>query len=269
MAFNVRSDLAANSGSGGDLILSPKAALAWKATDSLELYANYGEGFHSNDVRGASIRVDPASGEPASPVPVYARSRGAELGLRFELPRFAATAVGFWLDLQSELVFVGDAGTTEPNDATRRFGGEFSLFWRPTDWLTLDGVLALTHARFKGVTPNRIPGSVENMFAAGAAFDFGRGISLTARLRHFGAAPLIEDNRMRSDPTTLVNLGGYWTRGAIRMGVEALNLFDAQDPDISYFYASRLPGEPAEGIEDRHIHPVEPRQVRASLRFAF
>jgi hypothetical protein len=172
----------------------------------------------------------------------------------------------FWLHLESELVFVGDAGTTEPNDATRRFGGEFSLFWRPTDALTLDAALALTDARFEGVVDDRIPGSVGKVLSVGASWQATPGLVATARLRHFGPAPLIEDGSVRSDSTTLVNLGGYWTVGRFRLGLDVLNLLDARDPDISYFYASRLPGEPADGVEDRHIHPVEPRQVRLSVR---
>jgi hypothetical protein len=91
----------------------------------------------------------------------------------------------------------------------------------------------------------------------------------TGRVRHFGAAPLIEDGSVRSDSTTLANLGGYWTVGRLRLGLDILNLLDAADPDISYFYASRLPGEPVGGVEDRHIHPVEPRQLRVSVRLGF
>jgi hypothetical protein len=266
MGWNVRSDNPANSGRGSAAIATPKLSLAWEATEGLELYAGYGEGFHSNDVRGATIRIDPASGDPANPVPVFARARGGELGLRIEHERFSITAAAFWLHLQSELVFVGDAGTTEPNDATRRFGGELTLFWRPTDRLTLDGALAVTDARFTGVVDNRIPGSVGNVISAGASWTAAPGLVLTARLRHFGAAPLIEDGSVRSDPTTLINVGAYWTRGRIRLSAELLNLANARDPDISYFYASRLPGEPAAGVEDRHIHPVEPRQLRLSVR---
>jgi len=269
IGYDVRSDLAANSGSGSAAIVTPKFALAWKVAPTVELYANYGEGFHSNDVRGAAISVDPATGDPADTVPVFARARGAELGARLEVERLTATAVAFWLDLASELVFVGDAGTTEPNDATRRFGGELSLFWRPTDTVTLDAALALTDARFKDVADDRIPGSVGNVLSAGLSFEPAPGLVASARLRHFGPAPLIEDDSVRSDPTTLVNLGGTWTTGRLRIGLDILNLFDAQHPDISYFYASRLPGETPEGVEDRHIHPVEPRQVRVSLQYLF
>ena len=74
---------------------------------------------------------------------------------------------------------------------------------------------------------------------------------------------------MRSEPTTLVNLGGYWTRGRVHIAIDLLNAFNAKDADISYFYASRLPGELADGVEDRHTHPVEPLQLRATVKLAF
>lgn len=271
IGYNVQSVLAANSGKGSEAIVTPKAALAWQAARGVEFYANYGEGYHSNDVRGAAITVDPASGDPADKVPVFARSRGAELGLRVEQGRLTASLVGFWLDLASELVFVGDAGTTEPNDASRRWGSEATLFWKPADWLTLDGSAAWTRERFRGVAAGAayIPGAAPFVAGGGVSADFGSGVSATLRLRHFASAPLIEDNSQKSEATTLVNFGLYGQRGPVRLAVDVLNLFDANDPDISYFYASRLPGEGAGGVEDRHIHPVERRQVRVSLRYSF
>jgi outer membrane receptor protein involved in Fe transport len=242
--------------------------LAWQAGNGIELYANYGEGYHSNDVRGAAIQVDPASGALADKVPVFARSRGAELGARIERSRLTASLVGYWLDLASELVFVGDAGTTEPNDASRRFGSELALFWRPIDGLTLDGTASWTHARFRGVEAGQdhIPGATPFVLGGGISAKVSRRTTLTARLRHFAGAPLIEDGSQQSQPTTLVNLGAYWESGRARLGLDVLNLFDAKDPDISYWYASRLPGEQSGGVEGWHIHPVEPRQVRVALR---
>lgn len=268
IAYNVQSVLALNSGKGSAAIVTPKAALAWHAGKGVELYANYGEGYHSNDVRGATIQVDPASGAPADKVPVFARSRGAEVGARIERSSLTASLVGYWLELASELVFVGDAGTTEPNDASRRFGSELALFWRPIDGLTLDGTAAWTHSRFRGVAAGQdhIPGATPFVLGGGVSAKVSPRIALAARLRHFSAAPLIEDGSQRSQPTTLLNLGAYWEAGRVRVGLDVLNLFDAKDPDISYWYASRLPREPAGGVEDRHIHPVEPRQVRLAVR---
>jgi outer membrane receptor protein involved in Fe transport len=270
IGYDVRAALPANAGKGSDGFLAPKASLAWQALPALELYANYGESFHSNDVRGATINVDPVSGDPVDRVPVFARARGAELGARLETRAFSASLVGFYLGLESELVFVGDAGTTEPNGATRRYGAEATIFWRPTKRLTIDTTAAITRARFRQSAGfGHIPGAVPFVVAGGASFAVTDDLSLTARVRHFGSAPLIEDNSVRSEATTLVNLGSYWTRKRLRFGVDVLNLFNSRDPDISYFYASRLPGEPADGVEDRHIHPVERRQVRASVRLSF
>jgi len=136
---SVASDLAVNSGNSSDFILGPKLGLAWQPMGGVELYGNYGESYHSNDVRGTTISIDPVSGDPADPVPVLVRARGAEIGGRIEGGAFTASAAVFMLDLASELVFVGDGGATEPNEGSRRIGGEASMFWQPMPWLTLDG----------------------------------------------------------------------------------------------------------------------------------
>jgi outer membrane receptor protein involved in Fe transport len=265
--YDVRAGLAANSGDGSDTILLPKASLAWRAGPHVELYGSYGEGFHSNDARGAAISIDPVSGEPAERVPLLVRGRGAELGARVEYPRFNASLALFRLSIGSELVFVGDAGGTEPNPPSRRQGAEANLFWRPLDGFTLDGSASFTRARLRGQgSANRIPGSVNTVLGGGATVDLGSGVSATMRLRHFGSAPLIEDNSVRSEATTLVNAGAYYSFAGGRIALDLFNLFGAREPDISYLYPSRLPGEPAEGIEDIHFHPVEPRQLRLSVR---
>jgi outer membrane receptor protein involved in Fe transport len=269
--YDVTSSIAVNSGTGTQDIVSPKFALAWRATDHVELYANYGVGYHSNDARGAAIRVDPNTLDPADPVDLLVRARGAEVGARLASGAFNATLVGFWLGLDSELLFVGDGGTTEPNAASRRFGVEFAGFWRPREALVVDLSAAWTDARFRGVTPgeDRIPGAVPFVLAGGVTWHLTEALATTVRLRHLGPAPLIEDNSVSSDATTLVNLGGYYTWGRVRFGIDIYNLFDTKAPDISYFYASRLPGEPADGVEDRHIHPAEPRQVRGTVKVSF
>ncbi|MGH8446734.1 MAG: TonB-dependent receptor, partial [Solimonas sp.] len=263
-----------NSGSGSSGMVSPKFALAWQVGRHTELYANYGEGFHSNDVRGAAIRVAPDDPDtPAGRVNLLARARGAELGARYGGSQLNLTLVGFWLDLDSELVFVGDAGSTEPNAASRRYGTELAGFWQPLDWLTLDLSAAYTDARFRGVPRDEdaIPNAVKAVLGAGAVADLGHGFKATARLRYLGRAPLIEDGSVESKPTTIVNLGAYYERLAWRLALDLYNAFDSKDADITYYYASRLDNEPeSAGDQDRiHLHPVEPRQLRGSIRYSF
>ncbi|WP_168557587.1 TonB-dependent receptor [Novosphingobium sp. SG720] len=271
IGYAVHSNLAANSGTGSAALAAPKAALAWTVAPGVELYANYGEGYHSNDVRGATITVDPSTGAAASRVPVFARARGAEVGARIERARFKACLVGFALDLASELVFVGDEGATEPQAASRRLGVEGSLFWQPASWLALDASGGWTHARFRGLAAGEdfIPGATPFVLGGGASLTISPKVSFALRLRHFAGAPLIEDNSVRSQATSVVNSGLYWQHGRFGVGLDVLNLFNTHDPDISYYYASRLPGEAATGVDDVHVHPVEPRQARVTLRMHF
>lgn len=269
-AFDVESSIAANSGAGSSSIATPTAGVAWRASDTLEFYANYGQSFHSNDVRGATITLDPVSLEPVDPVDVLVRAEGAEIGARLERGALHATLVGFWLDLDSELVFVGDAGTTEPNDGSRRFGLEFNAFFRPKDWLVLDATAAFTDARFKNASPQakRIPQAVENVFGVGLTIEPVRELAATIRLRRFGKAPLTESSSIFSNPTTIVNFGLYKDWGPIRLSLDVLNLFDAKDADITYFFESQLPGEIAP-VGDIHLHPIEPRQFRGAVMASF
>lgn len=89
----------------------------WQQT---ELYVNGGMGYHSNDVRGATITVDPKTGEPAEPLQPLVRARGAELGVRTVRVRGLQSTVALWyLGFDSELLFIGDAGITEASRPSR------------------------------------------------------------------------------------------------------------------------------------------------------
>lgn len=139
-----------NSGSGDDALVTPTLNLAYTMGDRSELYASWGQGFHSNDVRGATISVDPVSGDAVDRVETLVGTEGAELGLRHERgSHFNVTLAAFWLQVDSELVYVGDAGGTEPNDGSERRGIEAAAFWQPLDWLALNAAWTRTHARFR------------------------------------------------------------------------------------------------------------------------
>jgi hypothetical protein len=268
--FDVDGDRAENSGSRNAGIVSPKVSLIFNPAPGAEFYLGGGLGFHSNDARGTTIRVDPVSGDPAAPVEPLVRSRGAELGLRLSpLSGLRSTLVAWTLGLNSELVFIGDGGATEASDASRRRGVTLANFYRPIPQLTLDLDVSLARARFAGVAQgeNRIPGAVENVIAAGLAWlAQPNGVFGAIRLRHFGSYPLIEDNSVRASATTLASGEiGYRFSAGFRLEVSVLNLFDSRENDIQYFYPSRLPGESSGGVNDVHFHPVEPRQIRVAL----
>ncbi|MGQ0501830.1 MAG: TonB-dependent receptor [Panacagrimonas sp.] len=270
--FDVDSQLDANSGSAHDALASPKLALVFGPFAGTTLFANYGEGFHSNDARGTTLRVDPLDGtSPQDRVDPLVKARGGELGVTSEpLPALKLTASLWALNFDSELVFIGDAGGSEASGASQRRGVEVSAYYAPYPWLALDADYAYARARLDAEEGDRIPNSIEDVFGLGITVPETRGWSAGLRLRHLGAGPLTEDNRARSRPTTVLNSQvGYRWLARYSATLQVLNLLDSRDNDITYFYASRLPGEPAGGVEDYHFHRVERRQLRLSLGVEF
>jgi hypothetical protein len=257
-----------NSGRDRAGIVSPKGGIVIGPFGGTEFYANAGTGFHSNDARGATITVDPATGEPAERVTPLARARGSEIGVRtVAIPHLQSTLSVWALGLASELVFIGDAGTTDAGRPSHRDGIEFANYYHPVDWLTLDADLSWSRARFTDGGPDTaIPGAVRTVVSGGATVDGVRRMFGSMRLRYFGPRPLVEDDSRRSKATTLVNAQtGYRWSDRVRIFVDGLNLLNAADSDIDYFYTSRLPGEPFAGVDDLHFHPALPRTFRVSL----
>jgi outer membrane receptor protein involved in Fe transport len=254
-------------------IVSPKGGVAIGPFKGTELYANAGLGFHSNDARGTTITRDPGTGEAVDPVTPLVRARGAEAGIRsVAVPHLQTSLTAWTLSLASELVFTGDAGTTEPSRPSHRYGIEFANYYAPRPWLILDGDVSWSRARFteSGPAGDYIPGSVATVISGGATLDRLHNVFGSVRLRYFGARALIEDNSVRSKATSLINLeGGYAFTRRLKLAVDVFNLLDARDSDIDYYYASRLIGEPAGGVNDVHLHPTLPRTARVNLIVGF
>jgi len=271
--FSVTSNNPRNSGDGVDGLVSPKFGAAFGLAQGTELYANAGMGYHSNDARGGAIRVDPVTGEAVDRVTPLVRATGAEVGFRTVRIRGLQSTLALWyLGLDSELLFVGDAGTTEPGRPSRRAGLEWTNYARPTSWMTLEADLAFSRARFRDEAPEGrfIPGALDRVIGAGLTVEPRRNVFGSVRVRHFGPRPLNEDASVRSRSTTLWNGElGYRLSAKARLVLEGYNLFNARVSDIDYFYTSRLPGEPADGIDDVHTHPALPRSIRVGLQFAF
>ena len=274
--FAVNSNLTQNSGALSASLVSPKFNLAFGPWKKAGLYVSGGFGFHSNDARGVNTRVDPATGLPvaANGQPVKSakplvRSKGAELGVRTNwFPGLQSTASAWLLDLDSELVFSGDAGTTEASRPSRRYGVELANYYSPYHWLTVDADLSFSHTRFTASAPQGpfVPGSVEKVVAAGATVHNPRGFYGSVRLRYFGPRPLIEDNSVRSHSTSLLSAdAGYELSERWRVQAEVFNVLNRKSSAIDYYYASRLPGEPPEGVNDTHFHPAEPISFRVGV----
>ncbi len=271
---HVFSDTPQNSGNAQASMASPKAGIVLGPWYKTEFYGNAGYGLHSNDIRGTTITVDPNDKvTPLDRVPLLVRSRGAELGIRTRaIESLTSSLAVFVLDFDSELLFVGDAGTTEPSRPSRRVGVEWTNQYKPLPWVAVDLDVAYTRARFTDfdLVGDHIPGAPAWVASGAVTLGGDTGWFGALKARYFGPRPLIEDDSVRSQPSLIFNArAGYKFDNGLRLQFDVLNLFDAQTNQIEYYYLSRLPGEPIDGVADRHVHPVEPRAVRLTLAGSF
>jgi hypothetical protein len=275
--WNVDSDNPLNSGTQTSGIISPKVSSVFGPWGGTELYVNWGLGFHSNSGLGVTLNVDPFSGDPAEAAPPFARAHGTEFGVRtVAVPGLQTTATVWYLGFDSELIYVGDSGSTEAGPGSRRMGVEITNYFHPNPWTTMDLDLSFSRARFVDVPAgeDQVPGALNRVISAGIAIEppverpagpFG-----SLRLRHFGPRPLVEDASIKSKSTSIVNGEvGYKFSDRFRLVLEGFNLFDSEVSDIDYYFVSRLPGEPIEGVEDFHLHAAIPRSARLALRVSF
>jgi outer membrane receptor protein involved in Fe transport len=229
-----------------------------------ELFLNAGEGFHSNDARGVTIKESPSDGSPVDSSPFLVKTKGAEIGLRTKLvPGLTSSVAFFMLDSASEILFVGDAGDTEASRPSRRVGFEWTNDYKPTSWLSLEADLAMTRARFRGSNAdqaaayaeldgypasqignapgNFIPGAPNMIASAGIRLGDATGWFGALRYRYFGPRPLTEDAAFISPATGLLNgQVGYRFDNGWRIQLDAFNMLDSKSDQITYAYGSLL-----------------------------
>jgi len=281
------SGLAANSGSTAKGLLSPKATAILGPWRQTELYLSYGQGFHSNDLRGALTTVDALQSKltgttvPQAKTPFLTKAEGYEIGVRSEiLPNVSASAALFVLNLDSEATFNGDQAVTTAGRPSTRTGIELTAAYTPLPWLSFNGNFAFTRARFTNADDGSAdvePGHPGNFVPEAAKIIAGAEIAVHdlgpwdggLRFRYFGPRPLIEDGTVRSGPTALFDARvGYSLNDRIHLSLDLFNLFNSRAHQIDYFYPSQLANE-ASPVFDIHFKQVEPTSARLTLTAAF
>jgi outer membrane receptor protein involved in Fe transport len=258
-------------GSETDHRVSPKLGLAYGVTDNVELYGNWGKGFHSNDARGVVNTTDP--------VPGLSPGTGYEAGARFEIGELKLTAAHWWLDLDSELIFVGDSNSVEPKGGSERHGYELTMFWRPVDWLGIDAVYTGSHARYLDNPDGRhVEGAVEHAGQIGLSAVKDRW-EASLRLRYLGPYALTADNSRRAEGETSLNLRGAYTVRNMTFYADLLNVLDEEGKDIVYYYEAYVNGFDPPGLTSADIdcdvvncrmsRAEEPRTLRVGVKLEF
>ncbi len=278
-------------GNSVDSIVSPKANLILTPLVNTDVYFNFGNGFHSNDARNVLLtRSHPdLSRNVAS---ALARSTGYEVGSRTRLFDRLDLAASLWLlDLESELVFSGDAGnqetgaggTFQPSGPTRRWGVDFETRLRALSWLFIDYDLSYSDPRYR-VTGEAIPLAPTLLMNGGFTADFGNGLSGALRMRYLEDRPANEDRTLTARGYFLMDLLAQYRWRNLAFSVAVLNLTntdwrEAQFSDTSCVLGEvgrgeclRAPGKQGEHDDppqDIHFTPGNPIAARGGFTLFF
>jgi outer membrane receptor protein involved in Fe transport len=256
------SDLNANGATGQaeQFVISPKANLSIPL-GAASIFANSGFGFHSNDAR--AVVLDKSASLP--------RAFGSELGMRYGNSRdiFSASAAAWMLDLDEELVYVGDEGTTERSGRTRRQGIDLELSVHPWDWLTINSSLTLSKGRYRDLAEgeNMIPLAPDRTLTGSAIVDL-EPLVFAMHMRHIGDRPANEDGSVTALGYTVLDLTTHYDLGSYRIFASMNNLFDVDWNEAQFDTESRLRGESGP-VSELHFTPGTPRDLRLGVSYSF
>ncbi len=265
------STLLPNSGASSDDIVTASLSLIYKLDESREIYASIGQGFHSNDARGTTIRFDPVSGDAVLPVDPLVDTLGSEIGFRAFLTERLNASVALWfLDIDSELIFVGDAGNTEDTGfGSERKGVEITSYFQLNNSISVDMEYSWADSRFTRKVNgfDAVPGALSDVVSGGISLSLSDNMQAALRIRYFDDYDL--DEGEIAEGSTLFNLRlTYAPTSQFSVTADVLNLFDSNDRDVEYFYESQLINETAP-VGDHHYHVFEPRSLRVYFNYSF
>lgn len=245
-------------GDATSAIVSPKLSAIVRASEAVEVFANFGLGFHSNDAR-AAVAMD---GDGA-----LARAIGAEAGARLAVNNELTASMAAWyLRLASEQVWSGDNGGTEPSDPTQRYGLDVDLAWKPLPWLALDANVAVGRSSFVANQGNggALALSPRLMGGGGVTLENAAGSFASLRVRGIDARPANDDGSLVAEGYALVDVVAEHHFGKTSLGLSITNLLDSDWREAQFAEESRVTPT-AEVIEDVHFTPGTPMTAMVTI----
>lgn len=243
-------------------ILSPKLSAFYTPSSAFVFYAKGGTGFHSNDSRSV------VSGIAGNSLP---RAIGYEAGSTFLIAESVLINVALWgLDLESELVYVGDEGIVEISGATRRLGIDLSARNQINSWLFIDVDINYNHGRFTDLPKgeNFIPLAPTLTSTGGISCINKKGFTASIRYRSINARPANEQNSVQAEGYFLLDAVATYSWNKFKVGVSAENLLNSDWNEAQFDTLSRLNSE-ASPVSELHYTPGTPFFIKTSLTASF
>jgi len=269
--------------------------IVYSPIEASDVFLNFGTGFHSNDARDVVIERTISNLERTysdqglddnqiterltevnfnrefAGIRTLPRAIGAEIGTRHRLwGRFNIGIAGWWLELDEELVFVGDAGETEISGKSQRIGIDIEGRAQILSWLWIDADVNLSNGIFvdEPSEANHIPLAPRLTSTGGLTVIHPTGFSTSLRYRHIGDRPANEDNSVTAEGYTVVNLGLSYGYGAFKYFVVVENLFDVDWNEAQFDTESRLADE-TQPVSEIHFTPGNPLNLQVGISYEF
>ncbi len=243
-------------------IVSPKFNILYNPNKKVQLYLKTGKGFHSNDTRVVVAQ----GGEEILPA-----SYGGDIGYIWKpTPKMLLNMAYWYMHLEQEFVYVGDAGIVEPSGQTSRQGIDLSYRYQPFKWLfwNLDANYTIARSIDDPEGQNYIPLAPDLTLTSGLNVNFESGLYGGINVRHMKDRPANEDNSIVAEGFTIVDLNAGYRWKSVNFGVQIQNLFNTEWNEAQFATESRLENE-TESVEEIHFTPGTPFFLKASIQYNF
>ena len=243
-------------------IVNPKMNLTYDLSANAQMYVRVGSGFHSNDARSV------VQGNLEN---TLARAIATELGSTFLVGKSLLINAALWtIDLENELVYVGDEAIVEINGATRRLGADISMRLQLTSWLFADADFNYNHGRFKGLPEgeNFIPLAPSFTSTGGISIKQDKGFNASLRYRYMDSRPANEDNTVVAKGYFIMDAVVNYTRPKYQVGLSVQNLLDVDWNEAQFDTESRLKNE-TQSVNELHFTPGTPFFLKGTVSYFF
>ncbi|WP_405377599.1 TonB-dependent receptor [Nonlabens sp. Asnod3-A02] len=243
--------------------LLPKLNFNYEVSDNVKVYLHNGVGMHSNDTR---VVLENGADD------ILPKSYGSDLGTVWKASDNLVVNGALWyLFLEQEFVYVGDAGIVEPSGETERYGFDLGVKYQLTDFLFLDTNLNYAHARAINEPDGAdyIPLAPEFTSTGGISLKDYKRFNAGLRYRYIGDRAANEDNSIVAEGYFVADFNvNYDLTDNLRLGMAVQNLFDVEWNETQFATESRLASE-AQSVEEIHFTPGTPFFLRGSIQYRF
>lgn len=283
------------SGTSFQSVFSPKANVIISPRRNLNIFINFGQGFHSNDARDVIIGAKVAElsnswkneGLSSSQIDnrlirnnfdpdmrnigTLPKATAGEIGIKTKvLNKLHLSFSGWYLYLNKEYVYSGDGGTTELSNPTERKGIDLEGRLPIYSWLWADVDLSYAKGAIKNLPEgqNHIPLAPTFFATGGISVIRDQGLSAAIRFQHLNNRPANEDNSVVALGHTLINACLSYKYHQTTFAINGENLFNTNWNEAQFATETRLKGE-HQGKTDLCFTPGNPRNFQFSLSYRF